>query len=382
MDPIVIVGTGLAGYTVARELRKLDADTPLVMITADDGRFYSKPNLSNGYGLGKQADELAMSDAQAMAQQLHAAIHTDARVEALEIQQRRVILADRSQPYSRLVLALGADPIALPLEGDGADAVLSVNDLQDYGRFRAAMAGGRRLVILGAGLIGCEFANDLQAAGVQVALVDPADEPLGRLAPPPVGRALREALAGIGVEWHMGTVAQRIERQGEDLRASLADGARLDAGVVLSAVGLRPRVALAQTAGLTTERGIVVDRLLRTSAANVYALGDCAEVAGLVLPFVMPIMHAARALARTLTGTATEVRYPAMPVVVKTPALPVVVAPPAAGAAGAWRVETIDGGVRARWLAPGGDRLLGFALAGTAVAEKQALTKLLPPTLK
>ncbi|MEJ2687831.1 MAG: FAD-dependent oxidoreductase, partial [Gammaproteobacteria bacterium] len=362
MDPIVIVGSGLAGYTVARELRKLDSSVPLVMITADQGRFYSKPNLSNGYGLGKQAHELAMNDAGTMARQLDAGIYTDARVEALEIQHHRAILAARTQPYSRLVLALGADPIRLPLEGDGAQAVLSVNDLQDYERFRDAMADKRRLVILGAGLIGCEFANDLQAAGVQVALVDPADEPLARLAPAPVGRALRDALAGIGVQWHMGTVAQRVERHGEELRVILADGRAVDTDVVLSAVGLRPRVALAQTAGLVTERGIVVDRLLRTSAADVYALGDCAEVAGLVLPFVMPIMHAARALAKTLTGTDTEVRYPAMPVVVKTPALPVVVAPPAADAAGDWQVEADAGGVRARWLAPDGERLLGFAL--------------------
>ncbi|MGA7802043.1 MAG: FAD-dependent oxidoreductase [Gammaproteobacteria bacterium] len=381
MNPIVIVGTGLAGYTVARELRKLDQSAPVTMITADDGRFYAKPNLSNGYGLGKQAHELAMNDAQTMAHQLNATVYTGARVEAIEPQQHCLVLAERTQPYDRLVLALGADPIRLALEGTGTDAILSVNDLQDYARFRAAMADKRRLVILGAGLIGCEFANDLQAAGVTVSVIDPADEPLARLAPPPVGRALREGLAAIGVDWHMGTVARHVDRHDTGVRVSLADGTELEADVVLSAVGLRPRVALAQAAGLVTERGIVVDRLLRTSAADVYGLGDCAEVAGLVLPFVMPIMHAARALAKSLAGTATEVRYPAMPVVVKTPSLPVVVAPPGAAATGRWQVETTVGGVRARFLAQDDGGLLGFALAGTAVAEKQALTKALPPTL-
>jgi len=380
MEPVVIAGTGLAGYTVARELRKLDKERPVTLVTADDGRFYSKPNLSNGFALGKDADALAMNDAQAMAAQLHATLHTHTRIEALEPERHRLVLTDRSLGYARLVLALGADPIRLPLEGEAAGEVLSVNDLEDYARFRRRLAGRRRVVILGAGLIGCEFANDLAGAGYHVRVVDPAPRPLDRLAPPAAGAALGRALEAIGVKWHLDTVAQRVEHGDGALAVHLADATCLDADVVLSAVGLRPRVALARTAGLQVERGVVVDRYLATSAADVFALGDCAEVEGRVLPFVMPIMHAARALARTLAGTPTPVRYPAMPIVVKTPAHPVAVAPPPANAAGEWKVETTEDGVDARFLAPDGS-LLGFCLTGAATAGKQALTKALPPVL-
>ncbi|HIP52749.1 MAG TPA: FAD-dependent oxidoreductase, partial [Chromatiales bacterium] len=173
---------------------------------------------------------------------------------------------------------------------------------------------------------------------------------------------------------------ESVQREGEGYRIDLASGESLESDLVLSAIGLRPNVALAKAAGLKVARGIVVDRYLRTSAGDVYALGDCAEVEGLNLPFVMPLMHGARALAKTLAGTPVPVVYPPMPVVIKTPACPVVVSPPARGAVGAWQVEESEDGVRSRFLSEDG-RLLGFALAGAAVEEKQTLTRELPPVL-
>jgi rubredoxin-NAD+ reductase len=164
------------------------------------------------------------------------------------------------------------------------------------------------------------------------------------------------------------------------LRVSLDNGSQLEADIVLSAIGLKPRTQLAQTAGLEIKRGIVVDHLLETSAPNVYALGDCAEVSGMVLPFVMPLMHAARALAATLAGDPTSVRYPAMPVAVKTPACPTVVSPPPANASGEWRDSISADGVKSLFADASG-RLLGFALNGTATVERASLTRLLPPVL-
>jgi rubredoxin-NAD+ reductase len=149
---------------------------------------------------------------------------------------------------------------------------------------------------------------------------------------------------------------------------------------VLSAVGLKPKLALAQAAGLTASRGIVVGRYLETSAPDVYALGDCAEVGGQVLPFVMPIMHAARALGPTLAGNRTAVSYPAMPVLVKTPACPTIVAPPPPAAAGEWRIEATGDGVKSLYIDAAG-KLLGFALNGAATSERAKLTKELPPVL-
>lgn len=380
MKPIVIIGTGLAGYTLAREWRKLDKDTPLHLLTADDGRFYSKPMLSNAFHSHKTPDELAINTAEHMAGQLNARIDTRVAVSAIDTTAHTVTAANQTIAYAKLILALGADPIHIPVEGDAADNILSVNDLADYARFRAAVSGAKRILIMGAGLIGCEFANDLHTAGYAVEVVDPAPQPLGRLLPPTAAAALRDALAGLGIRWHFGTTVKSVSRHNGAYTAVLSDGTAIETDVVLSAIGLRPRTTLAANAGIKINRGIVADRYLKTSAEAVYALGDCAEVAGLVLPFVMPIMHAARALAKTLNGESTAVQYPAMPVVVKTPALPVVISPPPMNAGGAWQESGAGMDVRGVFLGPD-DTLLGFALTGAATAEKNALVKQLPPVL-
>lgn len=381
MGPVVIIGTGLAGYTLARELRKLASDLPLHIITRDEGAFYSKPMLSNALAKGKTAETLATADAEQMAAQLKATLWTHVDVTAIDTAAHTLTARGASLAYDKLVLAVGAVPIRPPLEGDGAAAVYSVNNLADYARFRQGIAQARRIAVIGPGLIGCEFANDLVQAGKAVTVIGPSAAPLDRLLPPAAGRALQQALAALGVEWRLGVTAQRVDQEGNALRLRLSDGTAVEADAVLSAVGLRPAVSLAQAAGLEVHHGIVVDRYLEASAPDVFALGDCAEVEGLVLPFVMPIMQAARALAKTLTGERTAVRYPAMPVVVKTPAHGVVVSPPPAGCEGQWEIDGDLNGVRALYR-DGQGKLLGFALTGTAVADKQALSKALPPWLE
>lgn len=380
MDPIVIVGSGLAGYHTARELRKLDAGIPLVIVTADGGEFYSKPTLSNALAAKKAPAAIPLHSAEQMAAQLGAEIRTRAPVAAIDTSAHRVRLGDESIAYSKLVLALGAGQMRLPLEGDARDAILTVNSLDDYARFRAALEGRHRVAIIGAGLIGCEFANDLAASGYEVACIDVAPQPLPRLLPAEGATLLKDRLAALGVEWHLGTSVSAIVRANDHIRLALGNGATLDADLVLSAIGLKPKVELAQSARLNVLRGIVVDRFLASSAEDVYALGDCAEIGGEVLPFVMPIMHASRALAATLSGNATRVVYPAMPVLVKTPACPTVIAPPPRDARGEWRSERTTEGVRSLYVDSAG-KLLGFALNGAATAERAKLARELPPTL-
>lgn len=380
MHPIVIIGSGLAGYNVARELRKLDKEAPLVVISADSAYFYSKPMLSSALGSKKTPESIPMNTSEQMTAQINATVRAHTRVTAINPAQCAVRIGNESVNYSKLVLALGADQIRLPLTGSAADRVTTVNDLDDYARFRAAIAGKRTIAVIGAGLIGCEFANDLTSAGYKVEVIDIARHPLSRLLPPEGGALLRSSLAAIGVTWHLGTSVAAIDASGEGVRVSLADGNSFDADIVLSAIGLKPRTALAQAAGLTINRGIAVNRNLEASAPGIYALGDCAEVAGLVLPFVMPIMHAARALAATLAGKPTAVTYPAMPVLVKTPACPTIVSPPADPSAGAWEITESEGSVKALFNDKTG-KLLGFALNGKATAERAALMQQLPPVL-
>ncbi len=382
--PLVILGTGLAGYTLAREFRKLDKDTPLIIVSRDHAGFYSKPMLSNALAGKKTAATLVMKPADKMAAELNATVHAQRTLRRIDTAAHAIELDDGTRiPYRDLVLALGADPIHVPLQGDGAADVMSVNDLDDYGRFAERLEGAHSVAILGAGLIGCEFANDLLARGVKPTVIDLAERALPRLLPQAASTRLRERLEAAGVQFRFGVSISQVQRGSDPqggFELSLSDGSTLAADRVLSAVGLRPRTALAAEAGITVNRGVVTNRLLGTSAARVHALGDCAEVDGHTLPYVMPIMQQARALAATLAGTPTPVIYPAMPVTVKTPACPTVVCPPPLDASGAWTVTESDDGCDARFHS-GDGQLLGFALLGTATSQRQALATQVPGLL-
>lgn len=378
--PVVIIGTGLAGYNLAREFRKLDGETPLLLITADDGRSYSKPMLSTGFGKNKEADGLSMAEPGAMAEQLKAEVRTHTRISGIDPGHKRLWIGEEAVFYRDLILAWGAETVRVPVQGDASDAIYPINNLEDYARFRQAAAGKRRVLILGVGLIGCEFANDLISGGYEVDLVAPCEQVMPTLLHPAAASAVQVALAGLGARFHLGPVLTRLSRTDQGLEAHLSDGEIVLCDVVVSAIGLRPRIDLAAAAGLEVGRGVVVDRHLQTSHANIYALGDCAEVDGLNLLYVMPLMSCARALAQTLSGTPTAVKYGPMPVTVKTPVCPLVVSPPPKGTDGVWSVEGQGADIKALCHDADGN-LLGYALTGTAVMDKLALNKALPALL-
>ena len=383
--PIFIIGSGLAAYTLIREYRKLNAEQAITVITQESGDFYSKPMLSTAFASKKDAQQLISSSAAKMMEQLNIQIHSHSKVLKIDGSDQSLSFqsADGKEhvlQYSKLVLALGADQIQIDLAGDGADQVMTVNDLQDYAVFRERIGQQKKLVILGAGLIGCEFANDLSLGGYHVEVVDLADQVLGRLLPRVIADELQAKLSALGVLWHLGTSAKTVSRVGDGFEIGLSNGNVLQADCVLSAIGLRPRTELANRAGIKTGRGIVVNRQLETSIQGIYSLGDCAEVEGHVLPYVMPIMQAARTLASILAGHDSALIYPAMPVMIKTPALPLVVSPPASGSGGSWTIKQEENGIEGLFYSPQA-QLLGFALAGSATAQRATLTKLLPNIL-
>lgn len=378
--PVVIVGTGLAGYNLAREFRKLDGETPLLLITADDGRSYSKPMLSTGFGKNKDADGLSMAEPGAMAEQLKAEVRTHTRISGIDPGHKRLWIGEEAVAYRDLILAWGAETVRVPVQGDAPEAIFPINDLEDYARFRAAAAGKRRVLLLGAGLIGCEFANDLILGGYEVQLVAPCEQVMPTLLHPAAAAAVQAGLQSLGAKFHLGPVLNRLQRTADGLEGHLSDGQVIPCDVVVSAIGLRPRIDLAAAAGLQTNRGVMVDRHLKTSHANIYALGDCAEVDGLNLLYVMPLMSCARALAQTLAGNPTAVSYGAMPITVKTPVCPLVVSPPPRGCEGVWTVEGQGADIKALCRDSSG-KLLGYALTGAAVMDKLALNKELPALL-
>lgn len=384
MKPIIIIGAGMAGYTAARELRKLDKEVPITIITADDGGFYSKPMLSNAYAQKKLPAQLVTQNATQLAAQIGATILTSTAVKAIDTAARTLTTSAGALEYDKLIFAVGAHPIRLPLQGDAAEQVMSVNHVEDYARFRAqldATEAGRqaRVMILGAGLIGCEFADDLASGGHAVTLVDPNPLPLAALAAPALSQGLQAALLARGVKLCLGTTATRIDRGEHGLTASLANGDSVEADIVLSAVGLRPSTTLAEAAGLKINRGIVVDAYGQTSAPDVYALGDCAEYteadgATRILPYIAPLLNAGRAIAKTLTGTPTAIDLKPAPVIVKTPCYPLALVPPPqkALAQGRWQTAEEDGRTVCRFIDAEGT-LAGFGLSHHEAASRQAL---------
>jgi rubredoxin-NAD+ reductase len=339
---VVVVGSGLAGYGVLRELRKLSPDARLTLVTHDDGHFYSKPALSTAFAKGKVADTLVTTPAEKMTAQLKLDLRAGREVEAIDRQDKAILTTGGPIFYDKLVLALGADPVRPPIDGDAAHRALAVNNLDHYREFRSKIAEGARILVMGGGLVGTEFANDLSGAGYKPIVVDMLGHPLAQLVPPGVGGMIRAALAEQGVDWHLGRKVMAIHKSGDGIRAELDDGTVIEAAAVLSAVGLRPHTVLARDAGLDVGRGIKVDQTGRTSDPHIYAIGDCAEYPQGPAAYVTPIMAAARAIAPSLLGTPTDIRFPPLSVQVKTTAYPIVLLPAPFGVEGSWTEAAND----------------------------------------
>ena len=387
-QPLLIIGAGLAGWQAVREFRKLDTATPITLVTADAGDFYAKPTLSNAFGQKRGPAQLVTTPAATIAQTLNVTLLSHTQVTAIDTAAQVVKTSTGPLSYRDLVLATGAQPIRVPLAGAASDQVLSVNSLSDFAVFHQRLTSlgedtpNIRIAIMGAGLIGCEFANDLAGAGYAVAVIDPSDRPLAALLPPTASAQLQSALTGLSVQWHLGATVQTVEPQAGALLLSLSNGQAIAADIVLSAIGLRADTALAQAAGIVCERGIVVNRQLQTSVPHVWALGDGAQYAsaaspgaptGRTLPYVMPIMAAAKVLAANLAGTEASLEFAAMPVAIKTPALPIVAHPPAPGHLGEWVEQTLG-----EWWFASADmpeRPHGFVLTGTHTSKRMALVK-------
>lgn len=389
MRPIIIVGSGMAGYTLAREFRKLNKEQSLIMITTDDASNYAKPTLSNALVGNKAPDQIALGDAEKMRTQLDMTILTETWVKAINAEQHQIEIETSDQistlDYEKLVLAVGANPIRLAISGDGADDIFMVNNLNDYKAFRNHLdqRAEKRVLILGAGLIGCEFANDLKNTDHEVTVVDLAPRPLGRLLPEHTATAFQENLEQAGIQFALATTVDKvvkIKQQGADIdyEVTLSNGQRFVVDVVLSAIGLQPNINLAKSSKIHTSRGIIANSLMETNQPDIYAVGDCAEVQGTLLPYVMPIMQQARALAKTLNGESTHVHYPAMPVAVKTPAAPLTVLPAPTDVEVNWETEEFDDGMLAKAIDQEGT-LRGFVLLGaTAGKQRLSLAKLVP----
>lgn len=219
--------------------------------------------------------------------------------------------------------------------------------------------------------------------GYQVTLISSATAPLDRLLPPILGQLFLEGMIEKGLHCLTQRRAAAVNHMQNGYQLIFQDKTTFTADLIIRAIGLRPQTVLAKTAGLVVNKGIVVNQYLRTNIPNIYAIGDCAEVEGLVLLYLAPLVLAARALAKTLIGEETKVHYPPMPIYVKTPACPVISALPAEGlkSPGTWSFTT-ESNYGTALLHNDQAQLCGFSLVGTATSQCNTLAKTLPPMLE
>jgi len=381
---IVIIGSGQASISLAREIRKLDQQTKLTIVCADQGGFYSKPMLSNAFAKKLVLDKIVIQDAQVVETKLSIDILSNTTVTQISPATKTLeLISDQiksSLTYSSLVLATGASPIkpAIP----GLQHSLSINHKNDYLLFRQTLTAletktsSPHIGIIGGGLVGCELANDLHLGGYQVTLIERETQLLPRVVSPVVSEKLVAAFSALGIHVKTSTALKSIEYKSIDKNnqySLMTEQGEVPVDLVLCALGLTPNIALATAAGLKVKKGIVCDTQLQTSDASIFALGDCAEVSGLVLPYILPIMEGAKVLAAILTGSPSQVKYPCMPVAVKTTSYPLVACPPNVNLKVTQTDEVSESSAKTLYYK--GSELVGFCLAGDAVSQRHALAQ-------
>ncbi len=317
---IVIIGSGFAARQLVKNIRKHDGEIPVRLIAADSMDEYNKPDLSHVISLDQRADEMTRQRAGEFAEQYNLTLHANSWVSYIDASKRLVQCGDRQWPYDKLVLATGSSAVLPPIPGH--ELMLTLNSQQEYLAGETALRDAHRVMILGGGLIGSELAMDFCRAGKQVIVVDNSASLLASLMPAEVSSRLQHRLNQMGVELLFRQSLESLTKTPQGIDAALSNGRVVSVDAVVSAIGLRPNVELAKRAGLAVNRGIEVNRQLQTSDANIYALGDCAEIEGKVLPFLQPIQFSAMTLAKNLLGAADGLTLPAMLVKVKTPEMP------------------------------------------------------------
>lgn len=276
-DTVVVVGGGLAGAKAADGAREAGFDGRVVVVGDEGGLPYERPPLSKAILRGEAGAESAHVHPAAHYRDIDIELLTGRTVTALDVDSRTVRLDDGTEiAFTAAVLATGAEPRRVPIPGADLDGVHYLRSLDDALRLRDAIRGAGRVAIVGAGWIGSEVAASARQMGADVVMIDNQPTPLHRV----LGRMIGETLAALhtehGVHLRMGTGVAELRGSGSVDAVGLTDGTVETADLVVVAVGVKPRLELAEAAGLAVGDGVLTDEHLCTSAPGVYAAGDIA----------------------------------------------------------------------------------------------------------
>jgi NADPH-dependent 2,4-dienoyl-CoA reductase/sulfur reductase-like enzyme/nitrite reductase/ring-hydroxylating ferredoxin subunit len=273
-ERIVIVGGGAAGFAAAQMLRREGYAGEVALISADEAPPYDRPNLSKDYLAGKVPAEWIPLRKPDFYPKNGIDLHLNATATRIDTDARQVLLSDRrSFAFDQLLLATGAEPVRLAIPGADRPHVHTLRSLADSRAIIAGAETARRAVVLGASFIGLEVAAALRTRGLDVHVVAPELLPMERILGPQLGQFIQELHKSNGVTFHLGQTAAAIEATS----VTLNDGREVAADLVVAGIGVRPRTALAETAGLRLDRGILVDQFLESSVPGIFAAGDVAR---------------------------------------------------------------------------------------------------------
>ncbi len=382
IKPIIIIGSGFAAYQLVKTLRRQNAEQPITVITACEGDDYNKPDLSHVFSKKQTAGDLVRMNALQFAAEYNITLLTRHRVDSIDTLNKTLTADNKNFAYDKLVLATGASAFVPPTEGSGSDRIITLNSLSEYRFAQEQLTAAESVLVIGAGLIGTEIAMDLSSSGRKVVMVDPAKSLLASLLPDFIAAQLYQSLGNSGVDINLGSKVSRLKPAADEqsINVTLSSGRTLQVDAVISAAGLKANTRLASEAGITCSRGIVVDSKLRTSAPDVYALGDCAEIEGKLLPFLQPILLSANALAKTLLGQPSEIKLPAMLVKVKTPDYPIQLCGSTTQAETRWQIDASNKGMTAKAF-DNKNQLIGFVVTQEHMKQAFPLLRQLPPAL-
>ena len=271
---VVIVGGGGAGLAAAETLRREGYTGPITMISADDDPPCDRPNLSKEYLSGEASEDWIPLRSPDYYTDNRIDLLLRSRVSAIDGSARQVVLENGTRlGYGALLIATGADPVHLPIDGAAPGQVHYLRSLSDSKAIIARAATAKRAVVIGASFIGLEVAASLRIRGLDVDVVAPDKLPLERILGSEVGAAVRQIHESHGVTFHLGETVSRVDGDA----VILTGGTRLTADLIVAGVGVRPAVALAEQANLPVDRGIVVNEYLETSVPGIFAAGDVAR---------------------------------------------------------------------------------------------------------
>ena len=302
-EPLVVIGNGMAAARLAQEIAKRALGRYAVAVIGDEPRLaYNRVLLSSVLAGEIASQELELQPA-VWWRDHGVTLNYGQAATSVDLQSRRVVLADgRLVPFSKLVFATGSQPLRLNIPGAGLPGVHTFRDSRDVDLLLKLATAQKRVAVIGGGLLGLEAAYGLAKAGAPVTLIHLMDRLMERQLDAPAAALLKRLVEAKGIDVRLNASTKAIFGEGLVQGIELADGTHIAADAVIFAAGIRPNAGLAQSAGLSVNRGVVVDDQLETSAAGVYALGECAEHRGVCYGLVEPAYEQAKVLAANLAG--------------------------------------------------------------------------------